>query len=985
MYRSISEEAWALVHAMASDSKTPHGFGTMSPAAYDTAWVAMTQKKDKYGVLRPLIPEAYTYLENTQSEDGSWAADVSTTDGIVNTLAALLALKKRERRQADALRASQNRCIAAVQALRRLLDDWDMGTSDRVGMELLVPNLLRLLEEEGIKFEFRSREALMSLNTAKLARLGSALSSSKPTSLTHSLEAFVGTLDFDSVKRHKMPNGSMLASPSSTAAYLMNATEWDDESEAYLRMVFERQSEAGHKGGFPSAYPSTIFETSWVLNTLLQSGFDKDDFLLADVRSLTTLLETGIKQGQGTVGWAPNCLPDADDTAKTISALHLLGWDQAAEPMIQSFEADACFITYEGERNPSVSANCNVLSCFLQTATPVVHTKQILKCATFITKTWSENSGPDKWHTSARYSTMLQVQAFVRFLKKWSEDEFDVEAIPKNLVYQDVPRMLLDILAHTMNSQKDDGSWESKREVTAYAILTLTPLLSLPWVDFLKPECTACILRGKAYLENHRKEWREAERIWIEKTVYGSPNLSQAYCLAAMKVVVPTTIISAKICDMFPLEMTKKMGKMASFFAKVPPFPSAPNWKLQLSLLQSASYSAALKAHRYSIFPPLMEASDEKYQNYIPFTWIGCKDHLSTPITPKCLWDMMLVSMYNFQVDAFMETSARDCYAGRLNDLKGLICGLFSEDSMGYESMTKYEHATTPKKMTNGVKNGVGNVGQSGRENGIANCNDDYAMESNGENGHTNGLTDQDEHVKKVLTKFVNFALQHPKVLASPAPMRQWLAHELQTFLLAHITHMEDCDSLAFSASSGAKAITWSKPRTTFFKWVRTTSADHTSCPYSFVFYLCLIGNGSNWLEMSIQKRYALEDACRHLAAMCRQYNDLGSVSRDQNEGNLNSVNFPEFSSKYGNVSAASIDTKRQGLLAVAEYESRCLGRVLGELELSMDARLMEKLRLLIQVTDLYGQIYVVRDIGIRREEEGPDRGVMKGVALQWT
>jgi hypothetical protein len=644
-----------------------------------------------------------------------------------------------------------------------------------------------------------------------------------------------------------------------------------------------------------------------------------------------------------------------------------------------------------------------VLSCLLQTATPVVHTKQILKCVTFITKTWSENSGPDKWvssqirrqlqtlmtlqHTSARYSMMLQVQALMRFLKQWAEDEFDVEAIPKDLVYQDVPRMLLDILAHTMDSQKDDGSWESKREVTAYAILTLIPLLSLPWVDFLKPECNACILRGKAYLENHRKDWREAERIWIEKTVYGSPNLSQAYCLAAMKVVVPTTIFPAKISDMFPLEMKKNMGKMASFFATVPPFHLAPNWKLQLSLLQSAGYSGALKSHRYSIFPPLMEASDEKYQNYIPFTWIGCKDYLSTPITPKCLWDMMLVSMYNFQVDAFMETSARDCYAGRLNDLKALICGLFSEDSTGYKPMTKYEPATRPKKMTNGVKNGVKNgvgiIDSSGRENGIANCNNEYKKESNGENGHTNELPDQDEHVKNVLTKFVNFALQHPKVLASPVPMRQWLAHELQTFLLAHITHMEDCGSFALSASSGAKAITWSKPRTTFFKWVRTTSADHTSCPYSFVFYLCLIGNGSNSLEMSIQQRYALEDACRHLAAMCRQYNDLGSVSRDQNEGNLNSVNFPEFSRRCGNVAAASTDTKRQGLLAVAEYERRCLGRVLGELELSIDARLMEKLRLLIQVTDLYGQIYVVRDIGIRREEEGPDRVVMKGVALQ--
>lgn len=43
--------------------------------------------------------------------------------------------------------------------------------------------------------------------------------------------------------------------------------------------------------------------TSQVLDTLLQSGFIKEDFLLADVRSLMALLETSTKQGQGIVGW----------------------------------------------------------------------------------------------------------------------------------------------------------------------------------------------------------------------------------------------------------------------------------------------------------------------------------------------------------------------------------------------------------------------------------------------------------------------------------------------------------------------------------------------------------------------------------------------------------------------------------------------------------------------------------------------------------
>lgn len=264
MYQTITEEAWGLVHSLASQCGSEHGFGTMSPAAYDTAWVAMTEKKGADGKSRPLFPEAFDYLKETQAEDGSWAAETSDADGIVNTLAALLALKRQERLYEAARADNERRCKAAEASLRRMLGDWDLEAADRVGLEILVPNLLKLLETEGIQFDFPSRKPLMALNAAKLARLGPVLTSPVQTTLIHTLEAFVGSLDFDKVRHHRMPNGSMLGSPSSTAAYLMNASSWDDEAEAYLRMVFEQKSVVGYKGGFPSAFPSPIFEISWV-------------------------------------------------------------------------------------------------------------------------------------------------------------------------------------------------------------------------------------------------------------------------------------------------------------------------------------------------------------------------------------------------------------------------------------------------------------------------------------------------------------------------------------------------------------------------------------------------------------------------------------------------------------------------------------------------------------------------------------------------
>ena len=84
----------------------------------------------------------------------------------------------------------------------------------------------------------------------------------KQYTVLHSLEALVGKIDFDKIAHHKV-SSSMMASPSATAAYLMYSTKWDEESERYLESVILNGSGRG-SGGVPSAFPTPIFELSWV-------------------------------------------------------------------------------------------------------------------------------------------------------------------------------------------------------------------------------------------------------------------------------------------------------------------------------------------------------------------------------------------------------------------------------------------------------------------------------------------------------------------------------------------------------------------------------------------------------------------------------------------------------------------------------------------------------------------------------------------------
>ena len=112
---------------------------------------------------------------------------------------------------------------------------------------------------EGLYIDFPGNELLQALDQQKLDKFEpESLYTSLKTTLLHSLEVFIGQTDFDKVTHH-LVFGSMIGSSSSTAAYLMNASSWNTNAEAYLHSV----SEHGN-GRVPSAFPISVLEYSWV-------------------------------------------------------------------------------------------------------------------------------------------------------------------------------------------------------------------------------------------------------------------------------------------------------------------------------------------------------------------------------------------------------------------------------------------------------------------------------------------------------------------------------------------------------------------------------------------------------------------------------------------------------------------------------------------------------------------------------------------------
>jgi len=253
-----------------------HGSSSMTPAVYDTAWVAMVSKQetgDEDAAAYWLFPECFQYILSSQSPTGAFGVHSALVDGILNTMSAVLALSRYAKSpsvrtscplDSSGLAESIERGRAY---LAGALKSWEVLSTVHVGFEVLVPCLLRLLQDEGFTFQFPGHNDLMAMNRRKMDKIKpSIFYTDRRTTLLHSMEAFIGIIDFDRT-RHHLTNGSMMGSPSSTAAYLMHSSQWNDEAERYLRFVV-----AAGSGCVPSAFPISIFETSWVRRAISRAS-----------------------------------------------------------------------------------------------------------------------------------------------------------------------------------------------------------------------------------------------------------------------------------------------------------------------------------------------------------------------------------------------------------------------------------------------------------------------------------------------------------------------------------------------------------------------------------------------------------------------------------------------------------------------------------------------------------------------------------------
>lgn len=558
---------------------------------------------------------------------------------------------------------------------------------------------------------------------------------------------------------------------------------------------------------------------------------------------------------------------------------------------------------------------------------------------------------------------MLLAQSFAKLISSW--DNGELAALDEDIISGQIILVLFRSLLRVLTTQNKDGSWgfRGPQEETAYALLALVELAGLPMSSYIKEHIGAAVSRGRDYLQA-RRHGAKAEYLWVEKVLYSSEYISQAYILAALKAPIAEPRAGDRLKSISAID-DHRMTKSIEILHSLPLLASQPRWLIVASWIEGQLLLPAISDLRQAEHKRIGTTKD-KYFGWIPVIWALANNVNGCSIPGKLLSTMLRVSVLNFQIDEFMENVVERDYGDDIISLQAVIDACFTTGGLQTvaDSLRAAQAGPTESPSPN----------------------------------HNNTITDQDQiphstrHsvISQNFQSFVNNITNLARDVGVQSSSMERIQAELKAFLHAHLAQARlnrKFSQLKQTCSSSLLMETFhQKLKISFQTWLGT-AAVHTSCPYSFELYLGLASAmyGAPLLE-SFGQLYIAQDLCGHLARMCRLYNDLGSLKRDIAEGNLNCVNFPELWHGPGSLKAPDpveesigedksdnvmndYERPKQMLMELAGWERKGLERAFEGLSRVPETpkRLMSAVKVFVDVTDLFGQIYVVKDLASKK------------------
>jgi hypothetical protein len=222
---------------------------------------------------------------------------------------------------------------------------------------------------------------------------------------------------------------------------------------------------------------------------------------------------------------------------------------------------------------------------------------------------------------------------------------------PEILVQTKTPIALFQIVVRLLQAQTIEGSWGSCEE-TAYALLALTKLASLPFVSIMHDTIQKALDLGRDFLlanESDTQDTKDQICLWIEKINYRVPHVSYSYVLAALhatRVPVAQPVVTFGEISRLILIPTKKVQGFLNFYRKMPLYRDCQTWQLLAYIAEGCLYVPILEEVRKTVFGR-EGMGKEEYTEYIPFTWTSANAIQKKYSSPQNCFVLMTVSLVN--------------------------------------------------------------------------------------------------------------------------------------------------------------------------------------------------------------------------------------------------------------------------------------------------------------------------------------------------
>jgi halimadienyl-diphosphate synthase len=299
-------------------------------------------------------------------------------------------------------------------------------------------------------------------------------------------------------------DGSVAASPASTAAALCNGSSTSSPLLDYLYRAIEGQQD----GGVPFVQPFDIYECAWTLNHFrLAEAITPDD---PEVRRILDFLWQMWSPEKGVSFASSLNIQDLDDTAVTFALLRWGGYPADAR-VFAAYEDTYHFRCWAHELDPSLSVNMRTLTALQMDKQYIHYERWRDKIAAMLRHTdlhgyfWF-----DKWHISPYYLTATAV---------WSLQGVVDDLLPPRIQW-------------ILKTQRADGGWgyyhQSTAEETAYCLQAL-----LYWDRNVERIDSSTIHAAAQYLIDHVED-TYFPQLWVGKCLYMPRHLVRSALLMAL-------------------------------------------------------------------------------------------------------------------------------------------------------------------------------------------------------------------------------------------------------------------------------------------------------------------------------------------------------------------------------------------------------------------------------------------------------------------